>query len=78
MKLIKLHTRSDGDAVYINPEHIVSIWKFNEGSCVKTVIDINANNSFDVKESPEQIIEKIENAREWPAIRWVENPKINL
>ena len=31
MKLIKLHTRSDGDAVYINPEHIVSIWKNTQG-----------------------------------------------
>ena len=59
MKLIKLHTRGDGDELYINPEHIVCVWKFYEGSCVKTIKDINENSGFAVQETPEQIMKEI-------------------
>ena len=58
MKLIKLHI-GDNDAVYINPEYIVSVWEFNEGSIVKTVKDINADSGFRVNETPEQIMKEI-------------------
>ena len=60
MKLIKLHTRrGDEDPVYINPEYIVSFWKFDGGSIVKTVRDVNADSGFCVKESPDQILKEI-------------------
>lgn len=63
MKLIKLHTHiGDENPVYINPEYIVSFWKINEGSIVKTVRDVNADSGFRVKESPDQIIKAIHDA----------------
>ena len=62
MKLIRLHYRrateneEHGGTVYINPDHIVSISEFGEGSCVQTVTDIDDSKGYYVQETPERIL----------------------
>lgn len=75
MKLIKLHymrsseNEKHGGTVYINPDHIVSISEYGEGSCVQTVTDIEDGRAYYVQETPEQIIKIIEAAKEYPPLR---------
>ena len=69
MTLIKLHTRGYGDELYINPEYIVSFWGLKNGTCVKTIKDVDEDSGFLVQETPEQIIKRIEAAKEYPPLR---------
>jgi len=73
MKLIKLHymrsseNEKHGGTVYINPDHIVSISEYRDGSYIQTVVEDDV--SYYVQETPEQIIKRIEAAKEYPPLR---------
>lgn len=84
MKLIKLHYKPEyipkghSDTLFINPEYIVSIVKYLDGTFVQTVADINSGNGYFVQETPEQIIKIIEAAKEYPPLRLEEFKAGNL
>lgn len=63
-KFIKLTGAVDGGEIYVNVEHIVSVYKAKKGTNVMIKFYINKKIQFDVgylvKESPEAIMSMIE------------------
>ena len=75
MTLVKLHyirateNEKQGGVVYINPDHIVSVSEFGEGSCIQTVTDTDSDKGYYVQETPTQVIKRIEATKEYPPLR---------
>ena len=63
-KFIKLTTTVDDEKIYINVEHIVSVYKAKKGTnvIIKFYVDkkIQRDGGYLVKESPEAIMSMIE------------------
>lgn len=67
MKLIKLTSRRSNNTVYINVDHIGHIYRtteqmsYSNNSITYTTVGVVTHNNggFDVKETPEEIIELI-------------------
>lgn len=61
MKIIKL-THVSGNVLYVNVNHLITFWGQDDGTTRITLT--NKDNFGRVKETPEEIIELIESAKE--------------